>query len=37
MFGKKKMPRPAFDVTQKVVKTWWGGKKWYLLPRQSRK
>ena len=28
MFGKKKkMPRPAFDVTQKDVKTWWGGKK----------
>ena len=28
MFGKKKQAsRPAFDVTQKVVKTWWGGTK----------
>ena len=28
MFGKKKkIPLPAFDVTQKVVRTWWGGKK----------
>lgn len=24
---KKTLPRPAFDITQKVVKTWWGGTK----------
>lgn len=28
MFGKKKKaPAPAFDVTQKLKKTWYGGKK----------
>lgn len=29
MFRKKEkaLPHPAFDITQKVVKTWWGGKK----------
>ena len=27
MFGKKKKaPAPAFDVTQKLKKTWYGGK-----------
>lgn len=26
MFGKKKKPAsPIYDVTQKTVKTWWGG------------
>lgn len=28
MFGKKKKkPEPTYDITQKVVKTWWGGTK----------
>lgn len=28
MFGRKKrQPAPAYDATQKLVKTWWGGKK----------
>lgn len=28
MFGrKKKIPEPTYDITQKVVKTWWGGTK----------
>lgn len=28
MFGrKKKIPEPIYDITQKVVKTWWGGTK----------
>ncbi len=26
-FKKKKAPAPTYDVTQKLVKTWWGGKK----------
>lgn len=24
---KKKQPVPTYDITQKLVKTWWGGKK----------
>lgn len=24
---KKKMPEPTYDITQKAVKTWWGGTK----------
>jgi len=28
MFGrKKKIPEPTYDITHKVVKTWWGGTK----------
>lgn len=28
MFGKrKKQPVPTYDITQKAVKTWWGGTK----------
>ena len=28
MFGKKKKkPEPTYDITQKVVKTWWGDTK----------
>lgn len=28
MFGKKKKsPAPVYDVTKKIVKTWWGGTK----------
>lgn len=28
MFGRKKKTRePVYDVTQKMVKTWWGGTK----------
>lgn len=28
MFGRrKKTPEPTYDITQKVVKTWWGGTK----------
>lgn len=26
-FKKKKAPAPTYDVTQKLVRTWWGGKK----------
>lgn len=24
---KKKQPEPTYDITQKLVKTWWGGTK----------
>lgn len=24
---KKKSPEPVYDITQKIVKTWWGGTK----------
>lgn len=27
MFWKKKQPEPTYDITQKLVKTWWGGTK----------
>lgn len=27
VWKKKKAPAPAFDVTQKLKKTWYGGKK----------
>lgn len=35
MFGrKKKATAPTYDVTQKLVKTWWGGTK--LVPTTKR-
>ena len=35
MFGKKKkIPAPTYDVTQKLVKTWWCGTK--LVPTTKR-
>ena len=35
MFGKKKkVQSPVYDVTKKVVKTWWGGTK--LVPTTKR-
>lgn len=34
MFGKKKKAPPIYDITQKLVKTWWGGTK--LVPTSKR-
>lgn len=34
---KEKTSRPAFDITQKVVKTWWGGTKTVPTTRTEQK
>ncbi|MDD5921756.1 MAG: hypothetical protein PUC44_01055 [Eubacteriales bacterium] len=37
MFGKKKVPEPVYDVTQKSVKTWWGGTKLVRTTKSEQK
>lgn len=38
MFGrKKKTPEPVYDVTQKIVKTWWGGTKLVSTTKSEQK
>lgn len=37
MFGKKKKQNPTIDITQKTVKTWWGGTKCVPIPKREQR
>ena len=34
---KKKQPEPTYDITQKLVKTWWGGTKLVSTTKSEQK